>query len=1604
MVSSLKKKQASMVLAHIAKEKTTQKQAHLKGLHSYFFSAVSEDFLQSYYSVVYDLFQGMYGVMQKRRGKKATIQIEPLENQEDGKLRSASVIYISVEDSPFLVDSIRMELVRSGLDLKGMVNLASISVCRSSDGSLKEFSEEDGHKKEACFLFIVPAIVSTEEKNGITDRLLTILQDVNRAVSDWGAMKDVMEESIQSIAALPNSCFSKDEREEACAFLSWLKEYFTFLGCRSYSFKGEGSKARLDLIEGSSLGVLRDVAQARKKRYYSDMALDTRAYAQSKRLLIVAKTNTRSTIHRPPYTDYIIIKKYNDQGEFVGEIRFIGLFTSDAYESDPTRIPFLQRKVNLMVEKAQLVNNGYAHKRLIYLLKTFPRDELFQSTDEQLFKTIMGVLHMQDRAVTKVFFRKDIFHRYISCLVYLPRENFTTELAHRIEDLLKERLHASECIVDPTFSESALARIYFVIRVDSTTISNAVLNEVEEKIHVLSSGWRGQFGQHLRANFSDAETLFKRYAHCFTPGYQEIASPKEAVQDLIELRQLTPEDPLRSRLSYLEGGACHFSFKVYSLGSAIPPAQSLPMLRNMGLMVESEHGAKVLLPDHDQPCWVVEFRGHPISGTCMIDDTLPQRFTDAFLYNWQGRCECDLLSSLVMVAGLSYKEVWILRAYSAYFKQIAFPVGMDMIHHTLQNYPHITAELINYFHKKFQPDQAGDPESLAAKWYNKVCGLFGQIERLDEERVMRQFLETINATVRTNYYQEGVGASKLYLAYKLRSNMIPHMPKPAPMFEIFVFSARFEAVHLRADRIARGGLRWSDRDDFRTEILGLVKAQQVKNALIVPAGAKGGFVLKHTQNSLPDLHAEGLACYSMFISAMLEITDNLHGKRVLKPQNVVCHDDDDPYLVVAADKGTSANSDRANELALTVPPKPFWLGDAFASGGSNGYDHKAMGITAKGAWEAVKWHFKTLGQDIENEPFTVVGIGGMAGDVFGNGMLLSKQIKLIAAFDHNSIFIDPNPDPKVSYKERERLFKMPGSGWPDYNAELISQGGGIYCRSLKSITLSEEACEALGITTDKRTMGPDQLIQTILKAPVDLLWNGGIGTYIKSCSEHHVDVGDPANDALRVDGRQLRCRMVAEGGNLGATQLGRVEYALHAKGCVNTDFIDNSAGVDCSDHEVNIKILLNQLVEKGDLTQHVRDQWLAKMEDEVSVLVLANNVDQNLSLSLEQDALPDYLYLYETFMDRMELDGHLDKALEFLPTHQQLHNRKVHDATLTRPELSVLLAYAKNRLKDDILTFDLRGEPLANHFVYKAFPASLVKKYDGAIGQHRLYDAILATELSNAFIADVGLSFISEMRLALPFKPYDLIKAYLFLYKVYDLAAVKQMLAEATDQLPMPLVIKLYQNLRIILRTSMRWVLCHGKLDYNNEKVTNSYAEKLKALLPKFPGLLQGHCLEKWQHAKDELETQGLPLRIAKKIANMSVYYPCLNVVACSYRLCKPEHEVARFYFTMSNFFSILPIRSHLSYYDYTNRMEVVARFHLKTELDRLLRRMVLGLYNHVDSHRGIAPFLMQDEVLYQSWQDVMARMHGNSKVHFSVLFVIIKLLESWVEKLQEDG
>ncbi len=1349
----------------------------------------------------------------------------------DGAELGAELVEIVQPDAPFLVDSIMGELVDFGADVLAMFHPII-------DGPMG--------RRSTIQVWIEP--LGEDRSPALAQRLAATLADVRQAVADFEPMTALMGRAIAELRAAPPPG-DPARLEEDLAFLAWMDAgHFVFLGARSYEYPrtADGGYAAEEPVRtpGSSLGLLRDERRVVLRRGSEPAVLSPRARAELAHAapLIVAKANLKSVVHRRVYMDYVGVRRYGRDGRPVGEVRFVGLFTAQAYDEPVRDVPLIRRKVDRIMARAGQAVGSHNELRLANILETYPRDELFQASEDELLGVALGVLHLSDRPRVRLFVRPDPFDRFVSVLFYAPRDRYDPKLRVEVGDRLAEAFGGHVSANYASYSDAPLARVHYIIGVAPNAHLRPDLPGLERAIALLTRTWADDFGAVLRrrAGPDEAAAIMAVWSDAFPPGYRDRYGPAEGLADLTAIARLAPGSPIAIRaFRHATDAPRSFRIKLYHEREPLAIADVLPILGDMGLRALAEDGFELAPLAGDggrRRIWTHEFTLDDPRGERLVFEDVRRAFEETLLAVWAGRAESDGFNRLVLELGVPWREAALIRALARYRTQSGLDPSPQAQQQALSENPGVAALILELFRLRLDPDlplAAAERRAQAAATRESIEEALRSVESLDADRVLRRLAALVAAIQRTNYYQPGAdGAPKPYISFKVASRELADLPDPKPYREIFVASPQVEGVHLRLGPVARGGLRWSERrDDFRTEVLGLVKAQQVKNAVIVPVGSKGGFFPKRLPKGPPEaVRAEAVAAYKTFLSGLLDLTDTLDAEGGVKhPPHVPPLDGDDPYLVVAADKGTATFSDIANGVAHDYG---FWLGDAFASGGSAGYDHKAMGITARGAWEGVKRHFRELGKDIQAEAFTVAGVGDMSGDVFGNGMLLSRKIRLVAAFDHRHVFIDPEPDPAVSWGERKRLFDLPASSWDSYDRALISPGGGVFSRTLKSVPLSDQIKALLDLKADAPT--PDQLIAAILRCRVELLYLGGIGTYVKASHESHLAVGDKANDAVRVDGRELRCRVVGEGANLGFTQAGRIEYAL-AGGRIDTDAIDNSAGVDTSDHEVNIKILTGMAERSGRLAHADRDALLASMTGEIAAHVLEHNYEQTLALSLLQAEGAGDLDAQAEFMADLETRGRLDRALEGLPDAVAIAERARAGKGLTRPELAVLLAYGKLDLCDAVVGSSAPDDPYFLRALRDYFPSAL-GRFDEEMRRHRLRREIIATTIGNEMVNLCGPTFPRRLMASAGCGVGELAVSFAAAREVLGFDEVWARVAALDGKAPPAAQAALFRELAYVLRGQTYWLARWGARGGRGvEALVEAYkpaADALKGLVP----------------------------------------------------------------------------------------------------------------------------------------------------------------------------
>ncbi len=1555
---------------------------------------------------------------------RALVRVRP--GAEATLLPDRDVIDVVNDDMPFLVDTLTMTLAAHDVAPELVVH-PQLSVRRDVTGALREVGgpSETGAQDSTDVIteswsHIEVTKLAPGKATAIAADLEHALWDVRLAVEDYPKMRAMALRIADELAAtgavdrqltgdaaaaeqarlavgspggggpksggwvVPSS--PAESPSEIELLLRWLVDsHFTFLGFREYDLINDADGLALRGVPGTGLGILRhDKAHTTQLSALSSQARHI-ATDPSHRL-IVTKANSRATVHRSSYLDYVGIKRISESGKVIGEWRFLGLYTHMAYTDSIARIPILRRKLTEVYDASGMSADSHDGRAVAEFMEVYPREELFSTPVAELASVASEVLRLRERMQTRLFLRKDVYGRYVSCLIYLSRDRYNTKVRIAVQEILRRVLGGAQVDYSAVVDEGPIARLHIVVRAErGKNLVDPDVAALEQAIAAAVRSWDDDLVREGVAQLGEREgrALLAEFAGSISDTYKADVPAAAAISDLAKVRQMrrsgldisfemwesagyvggvpVEHDPATATTGELStpaaipapgqgdtafpGGQRRvWRLTIHRTGSPITLTDVLPRLQHMGVEVVDEHPYEF---PGAEPFWIYDFglrreaaaASGPGGRTTQVPHvslaSVAGQLEGALAALWMGEIEDDGFNSLVLDAGLSWRQVVVLRAYAKYLQQAGTTFSSGYISRVLRSNPVIARRLIRLFESRFEPERVAGQAERSEALFEEISGELDDVASLDEDRILRAYLGLITATQRTNYFSGSPGGSAgstPYLVFKLDASRVPDLPAPRPKFELFVYSPRFEGVHLRFANVARGGLRWSDRrEDFRTEILGLAKAQEVKNSVIVPSGAKGGFVCKQ----LPDpaereaYQGEVLACYRMFISAMLDITDNLLAGQVVPPERVVRHDGDDPYLVVAADKGTATFSDAANEIALK---RGFWLGDAFASGGSAGYDHKKMGITARGAWESVKFHFQTLGVDVGKTDFTVVGVGDMSGDVFGNGMLLSEHIKLVAAFDHRHVFVDPDPDPVTGFAERRRLFELPRSSWADYDGALISGGGGVWPRSAKSVPVSPQVRAVLGLEDGITALSPDQLISAILAAPVDLLWNGGIGTYVKASNQSHADVGDRSNDAVRIDASQLRARVIGEGGNLGLTQEARIEYSL-AGGLVNTDFIDNSAGVDTSDHEVNIKILLDEVVRDGEMTTADRDELLQSMTDEVARLVLADNYHQNRALAAARAQSAQMLHVHARYIRKLEREGRIRRRLDVLPADKDIAERRSTGSGLTLPEFSVLLAHTKIAVRQEVLGSEVPDDPYLRRALNRYFPIPLRERFTDRMPSHRLHREIITTAVMNEMVDKSGITFAFRLNEETGASVPHITEAWLVAREVFDMPGFWLQLRALDGQVGTSAQVFALLEARKLTERATRWLLHFRRPPFDIQATIDFFAGGVLTVAGGLPKMLAGLDMSSFDERREIFASRGFPDNLAERVAAMVPAYSAFDIVDIASSTGRPVEETAEVYFDLADRLQITRLRDRITALARDDRWNTMARNALRDDL-----------------------------------------------------------------------
>ena len=1528
--------------------------------------------------------------IQERNQKHGDVSVVNPNVEEHEWQSQHTIVTVLHSEAPFVIDTARLYLNASGMNIHSIFH-HTFFIERDNKGQFKCFSDKGNPELLLCLE--IDRTSSSKQREFIRDGIVARLKDVVSVVDDFSAMAEKTHEVISELdkTELP---FSAEVVAEAKIFMEWLESnHFTFLAYDEYEIR----EGKIKTIEGSALGLFRDKERGPEESI-DQMSDDRRDHVFEKKLLVFTKSSKRSTVHRSAYSDYVLVKRYDKQGKVIGGRRFMGLYTSSVYNQTPQDIPVIRHKINQVLVDSGFAKGSHRYKELCGILYNFPRDELIQSDVQTLLKTCKGVLTINERKQIRLFLRKDPYSNFISALVYMPREVFNTQIRVKVHDMLSHFFDAEGSDFTTFFSESVLARTRFVFKLSKPLEELPPVDVLENRIVQLARRWSDELQLALCESYGEEQgiRLFRNYEGAFAPSYTEHYSPRVAVADIGRIEDLHDNTSETLSLSFfrnIEPNSNVLKLKLFNKSEALLLSDLIPVLENLGLKVVDEFPFEIQHPKKGVT-WIYDFNLIYEPDADLDPSEFRDDFSDAFINIWQGHAENDAFNQLILGSSLNWRDVAMMRAYSKYMKQTRFGLSQDYVAQTLIQYKEITEKLASLFSKRFKP-MAKQKLLASDKIQEQIEGELEVVQNINEDRILRRYAELIGATIRTNFYQNNdQGKAKDYISLKLDPALISNIPLPKPKFEIFVYSPRVEGVHLRGGSVSRGGLRWSDRnEDFRTEVLGLVKAQQVKNAVIVPVGAKGGFVAKHLPNSndREAFMAEGIACYKTFIRGLLDVTDNLVETNVVPPKDVVRYDGDDPYLVVAADKGTASFSDIANEVALSYG---FWLGDAFASGGSNGYDHKKMGITARGAWVSVQRHFRELGTNVQSDSFTCIGIGDMSGDVFGNGMLRSDTMKMVGAFNHLNIFVDPDPDPAKSFAERKRMFELPRSSWTDYNEALISKGGGVFSRNSKSIPISDEMKRVFDISDAKLT--PNELISAMLKAPVDLLWNGGIGTYVKASTENDTDIGDKANDALRVNGKDLRCKVIGEGGNLGFSQLGRTEYSLNGGRCF-TDFIDNAGGVDCSDHEVNMKILLDDMVANGDMTVKQRNETLEAYTEDVSGLVLNNNYRQTQALGVAVTESYKRIEEYRRLISALESEGKLNRELELLPTDDVILDRKANDQALTRPELSVLISYVKGDLKALLAVDDLVNDKFIRNIVETEFPTKMVKKFSKPIHSHRLRKEIIATQVANDLVNHLGITAFNRLHESTGATAVETAKAFVASREIFGLHALWAAIESLDYKITPELQSKMMLRTQRMARRGTRWLIKNYRTGIDIDNVISLYREPTKLLIANLSEILPEHPKELWEADIKAMVENGVPEELAYAVASTDMAYITLGIVAVAQNMSQNPRDVASCYFSVGEALGLEAFARLVNAMNVNTHWQAMARESYRDDLEWQQRRITQGLFVNIKKSDSlpnvIDSWLEENHILVDRWLKMLNEIRAVNEPELSMYSVAIREL-----------
>jgi len=1526
--------------------------------------------------------------------KEAKVRVFNPDVEQNEWQSTHSIISILSRNIPFVIDTVKITLNKHNTKLH-RIFYSEISSERTATGKLKSLNTGNGTvnvndtKTELLLYIEIDQTTSSSERLKIRSSLEEALANVSLVVDDYEIMQDKVKQAIKITQKESNLITEKADFPEQQTYLKWmLDDHFTFLACDQFTVKNDV----INIVEKSQFGLLKHDSFMSDKAHF-----DCLHELKNDALLHFSKVSQRAMVHRVAYPDVVYIKQFNKQGELIGGFRFVGLYTSSVYSGSPLGIPVIGHKISNILAKSGLSVGGHYYKELTQILSTYAVEDLLLCDEKSLLKNVLEVLHAQERKELKLFLRTDGNKRFVIALLYVPRDLYNTEVRLKFVELLSRTMNIADSDFQTYLSESNLARLRLVIHLDKPYAGELEIDAIQLRMKQIIKAWHEELQESLIENYGEetAVKLARKYESAFPTSYQDSFSSRVAVTDIARIESLFMTQDRSMGLRFyrsIEANNSGLKLKLFHQDGALLLSDLIPVLENLGLKVAQEYPYQVS-PLGESTFWLYDFTLLYEGDSGFDPESYRHLFSDAFLAIWYGKADNDPFNKLILGAGIGWRDIAMLRAYAKYLKQIRFGFSHFAIAKILLDHSGFVKQIVDLFHARFDP-KTNISLDKQTHIEQGILEALNEVSNLNEDRVLRKYVELVMATIRSNYFQQQEETFKDYISFKFDHKKIAEIPLPRLSYEVFVYSPRFEGVHLRGGSVARGGLRWSDRgEDYRTEVLGLVKAQQVKNSVIVPVGAKGGFVAKYLTPSMDrdTFMQEGIACYKMFISALLDITDNLDSGDILPPQQVVRYDDNDPYLVVAADKGTATFSDIANELATD---RKFWLNDAFASGGSNGYDHKKMGITAKGAWISVQRHFRELGVDVQEQPISVIGIGDMAGDVFGNGMLCSTKIKLLAAFNHLHIFIDPTPSNlDACFDERQRLFDTPRTSWADYNTKLISEGGGIFERSAKSIPVSPQMAKAFDIKQAKVT--PTELISLLLKAQVDLLWNGGIGTYVKSAKESHADVGDKANDSLRVNGAELRCKVIGEGGNLGMTQRSRIEFAMHG-GKGFTDAIDNAAGVNCSDLEVNIKILLDKLVSKGDLTVKQRNVWLQKMTEQVSSLVLHNNYRQAQSISLSYKDSAKSIEEYRGLIDSQEAKGKLNRALEFIPTDEEINELKNAQAGLTRPVISVMISYAKNEMKEQLAKARIAEDAYLAKEAQKVFPAELVKTYKSEIEEHPLLSEIVATQVSNDLFNVMGATFAHRIMSSTGCSFIELAKGWVAARDIFELPQLLAEIESLDNHIDSEVQSQLMSKLMRMVRHATRWIIRRHRDQLDCASLIEKYKESLHAVKGNLPKLLSEQSLQQRQLELTNAKQEGVPAPLADRLTSTEQSYALLNIIDVASKSKIDPQLAAQVYFYSEEKLKLTNIAAQLNLLPVDSVWQSLAREAMRDDLEwqqKRITKAILLVLKDKDVTKAYTDWQTEHQSLADRWHKMIDALTAISVPEFSMCQVALREL-----------